>query len=400
LDQGLFIALLNPAVSAVLAGAFLIVWCVRRHRYVLLIGLAYGTIGVGFLLQRFEMGMEPSIARFISTNLFLAAALLLGYALMLRRSLVFPTVLLGVCTAIAVGAVAWFMFVDPRFIVRAYALSFGLGAICLIIGNALRLAGPADFLDRALVWLLFLRGCDLISRPVLMSIADAGDIPYLPATETSFRLTITLTSLIFSLMTALFLFARVAVDALRELSIESRTDPLSGLLNRRGFDEGCAPFVGSHGFGLPLCLIIADLDRFKGINDIHGHTAGDAVIAAFGRLVREATEGRAVAGRIGGEEFAILIPGTTPAAARLLAEGLRAALAAGPLPGVPAPVGAVTCSFGVAAATGASGLEALYREADAALLRAKRAGRDRVEISWEAAVIPPSDQLASTASGS
>src|SRR5690606_17966123 len=132
---------------------------------------------------------------------------------------------------------------------------------CLIIGNALRRAGPADFLDRALVWLLFLRGFDLILRPVLMSLAEVANVPDLPSSESSFRLTITLTSLIFSLTMALFLFARVAVGAIQELSILSRTDPLSGLLNRRGFDEECAPFFASSGNGLPLCLIVADLDR-------------------------------------------------------------------------------------------------------------------------------------------
>jgi diguanylate cyclase (GGDEF)-like protein len=309
---------------------------------------------------------------------------------------VFPAVAWGV-TGLALAAVAWFMFVDPRFLARAYALSLGLGAVCLIIGNTLRLAGSADFLDRALVWLLFLRGFDLILRPVLMSIAELSNVPYLPSTESSFRLTMILTSLIFSLMTALFLFARVAVDAIQELSVLSRTDPLSGLLNRRGFDEGCAPFFASSGNGLPLCLIVADLDRFKTINDIHGHAVGDAVITAFGRMIGQAVGGRAIAARIGGEEFAIFIPGTTPSAARLVAEGLRAALAAGRLDGVPTAVGEVTCSFGVAAVTGASQLQTLYREADAALLKAKRAGRDRVEVSWEVDAIPISDRLRASA---
>jgi diguanylate cyclase (GGDEF)-like protein len=268
-------------------------------------------------------------------------------------------------------------------VARVHVVSFGIGAMCLIVALRLHRAGPGDFLDGAVKWLAALRGVDMIGRPLLMSAFGVEFSISTPPGSSVFWLTMSLSSLIFSLLIALVLYARVASDMIGELSVESRTDALSGLLNRRGFEEGCDPYFADGARGQPICLIVADLDHFKSINDTYGHAAGDGVIRAFGRLVSEVAGRGAIAGRIGGEEFAILIPGTTPQTARLVAEGLRAALASGPLSGVPESVGTVTCSFGVGTANAPARLDALYRDADAALLKAKRCGRNRVEASWE-----------------
>ena len=100
-------------------------------------------------------------------------------------------------------------------------------------------------------------------------------------------------------------------DVLAEVTSKSETDTLSGLLNRGGFERQAELAVlGAVRQGVPVALVIADLDHFKSINDSFGHASGDRVIETFAGFLREAAAGHHVAGRIGGEEFAIILPGT------------------------------------------------------------------------------------------
>ncbi|TIO39496.1 MAG: GGDEF domain-containing protein, partial [Mesorhizobium sp.] len=123
----------------------------------------------------------------------------------------------------------------------------------------------------------------------------------------------------------------------------------------------------------PVALVIADLDHFKRINDSYGHACGDRVIETFAGLLREAAAEHHVAGRIGGEEFAIL-PGTNLAAARLFAEGARSAFGGLPIEGLPADH-RCSASFGVAELAVDEDFSDLLRRADEALYAAKNAGR-------------------------
>ena len=153
-----------------------------------------------------------------------------------------------------------------------------------------------------------------------------------------------------------------------------------------GFEERAAPHM-QHS-SLPAAIILADLDAFKSINDTYGHDTGDQVIMAFARLMRETAPPKAIVGRLGGEEFAILLPESNIAAARLLAETLRVGLAALQIPGLPV-YARCTASFGVAERMAAESLADLRRRADSALYNAKRGGRDRVI----AAAFPDADTM-------
>jgi diguanylate cyclase (GGDEF)-like protein len=151
-----------------------------------------------------------------------------------------------------------------------------------------------------------------------------------------------------------------------------REDALTGLLNRRAILTQLAGMVsGARRHGHPLSIGILDLDAFKAINDEHGHHVGDDVLIAAVRAMRAHLRAEDQLGRLGGEEFLMLLPDTASAAARSVAEKLRAEVAAAPAP-VP-----VTVSVGVAT-WAQEQPEALLRRADAALYRAKEAGRDRV----------------------
>lgn len=169
-------------------------------------------------------------------------------------------------------------------------------------------------------------------------------------------------------------------EALAALERASVTDALTGVANRRGFAAAAeAALRSSRRDGRGTAVVMFDLDRFKGINDGHGHAAGDAVLRAAAAVLRRSLRGGDVVGRLGGEEFALLCPGTATAEAASLAERVRTAIRSE----VPHPAGggaAVTTSAGVAAVEDA-GLEAALAAADRALYAAKAAGRDRVAVA-------------------
>lgn len=157
------------------------------------------------------------------------------------------------------------------------------------------------------------------------------------------------------------------------------TDPLTGLSNRRHFFErGAQELRRAARYRRPLALLMLDIDHFKSVNDRYGHEAGDAVLRDLAERLRAGLRTSDLAGRIGGEEFAVLLPETTAEQAELLAERLRAAIAADPL----GPDLGITVSLGVALAVPASEetLDPVLRRADAALYRAKAGGRNQVVL--------------------
>ena len=192
-----------------------------------------------------------------------------------------------------------------------------------------------------------------------------------------------------------------------QLAAEGRTDALTGLLNRRGFDERAElELARAKREAGPVALAAFDIDYFKRVNDEWGHEIGDQVLAQIGALLAVQARDIDVVARFGGEEFIVLLPGCEAPAAETFAERVRAELragaraeprvgiGAGPRAGTRAELPAVRLSVGVTAAKAPSCANDLLQAADAALYRAKRGGRDRVEVFQPAS----SDTLASTPS--
>jgi len=179
-----------------------------------------------------------------------------------------------------------------------------------------------------------------------------------------------------------------------ELRLLARTDGLTGLSNRRAFDEMAeAEWRRSQRNGLPLSLLMIDIDHFKGFNDLYGHAAGDDALAAVARCIGENIwRPGDTAARYGGEEFAVLLSNTGAAGAAQIAETVRAAVQALDRHHVASPHHIVTVSIGVACASERrfATLRALVNGADAALYEAKGAGRNRVAYEPAGAVPDPS----------
>ncbi|MFN3415494.1 MAG: GGDEF domain-containing protein [Caldimonas sp.] len=186
-------------------------------------------------------------------------------------------------------------------------------------------------------------------------------------------------------------------EALLQLTIR---DPLTGVFNRRGLDDAMATVLAfARRVGRPVALLVCDIDHFKRVNDTFGHAQGDAVLRDFARLLVEHVPEADLVGRLGGEEFAVVLPGADGSQALREAERLRAVVAAHgfSVQGQRLPL---TASFGVASAPGAQASWAeLIARADAALYDAKAQGRNRCVLAPSALAVGPRTEPAVLVAG-
>lgn len=174
---------------------------------------------------------------------------------------------------------------------------------------------------------------------------------------------------------------RKAVEA--ELTLAARTDPLTGLANRRQFNDGLDGIVARVRRGTldRACVALFDIDHFKRVNDSCGHDGGDQVLRRFAEVSLRVTRGTDIVARLGGEEFALVLPGADRQQARMVCERLRQEFAAEPTSLDDGTLVLSTVSAGVAEVGADSDRATLLRDADAALYAAKRGGRDRLVLA-------------------
>ena len=287
-------------------------------------------------------------------------------------------------TIIAAGALLWLLaFLLPGFRTSAEAQTFfNLSIVTLYLFAA----GDEFWRGRAerlgsrwpLIVLLFSHGFIFAIGAVealLGKLPLTGDAPL-----SSWFGFILFEALVFVVGTAIFI---VAIDRERsELrqKILASVDELTGVASRRAFfDEAERLLASCQTEDLPFSLIVFDLDRFKEVNDTHGHMTGDRVLEIFGDSVRDMLRAGDLVGRPGGEEFAVAMPGASAGTAYVVAERIRIAFSErcrrfGTLRLNP------TVSAGITAAHPRSTLDAMFASADRALYRAKQLGRDRIEM--------------------
>jgi diguanylate cyclase (GGDEF)-like protein len=176
----------------------------------------------------------------------------------------------------------------------------------------------------------------------------------------------------------------------QQLRSRAMTDELTGVMTRRALRELFAALLSDAlRREKQVAALMLDLDHFKTVNDRYGHPAGDAVLRHVANTMQSHLRADALLARYGGEEFAIVTPVDDMRTARIVAERLRNAIASTPITVAPQIQLKVTVSIGVAMCTQGQALDMALLRADEALYRAKRAGRDRVEISITATNAPP-----------
>jgi diguanylate cyclase (GGDEF)-like protein len=375
-----FILAINLFIAALFALAFFLVGVSNRaDRAAPCFALAY-VFGIAYIASEFVLPLQdfPQFAYTAGFAAFLGAvaSVIVGVARRYGQKLSLVAVVGFAIVAIVANWLGFLLPHDsvPRNLLYQAPYAILQGAAAWVI-FASRRRQPIDI---GLMALFVLSALQFLSKPfAALLLGGSGDSArtYLATTYALYSQSL---GAMLQVATGLLMLTLLVRDMLVEVMARSETDPLSSVLNRRGFDERSAPHM-QHS-SLPAALVLADLDAFKSINDSYGHEIGDQVIIAFAKLLGDAAPPFAVIGRLGGEEFAVLLPESNLTRARLLAESLRISFAALQIPGLPV-FHRCTASFGVAERMAAESLSDLRRRADTALYAAKRGGRDRVAVS-------------------
>lgn len=219
-----------------------------------------------------------------------------------------------------------------------------------------------------------LRGAVWRSGPLLLLIAEVGIEELERISRNAIRLANDLAHAQRELLTAHNSLKRRE----EEIRVLSQTDPLTGVANRRKFDEAiAAEYARARRYGGGFALILADIDHFKSVNDEFGHDVGDAAIRNFARIIREQIRETDLVARLGGEEFIVLMPETASEQALACAERIRKQFGGESIPPI---TRTVTASFGIAMLRADDTVISVFKHADEALYEAKRAGRNRVAV--------------------
>jgi diguanylate cyclase (GGDEF)-like protein len=372
------LALIGPAILCVFSLAFLGTWFVERGRTYLLLFSASGfAFCVATLSQIISWPENIYYDSMFSVVLYTLSTLTLIEGVLWRSQKNFGWHLhLSGFVAIVLPSY-YFCYLSPSLIARIYILNFGLGFLLLLAVFRLIHLKNGRVLDRLLFWVFLVVALHFFPRTTL-SLGLASPATADAFGKSSFWLVLQLSLAVLGVVLALTLLAATVGDLLDDLREDRDTDPLTGILNRRGFAERAAASLAKQD-GLPLSVILCDLDHFKAVNDTHGHAAGDLILNQFGQILRQMTRGSDVVGRIGGEEFVILLTNSSAEAAHDVAERLRTTLEQTRFEGLPPSV-AVTASFGIAGHRTDDPIWTLVARADKMLYAAKRAGRNRTLV--------------------
>ena len=171
-------------------------------------------------------------------------------------------------------------------------------------------------------------------------------------------------------------------EQLEKAEHEATRDPLTGLLNRRGLARAAQSLFQVDQPMQNCAMLLIDIDRFKDINDKYGHLVGDKVISTVAQVVRDNIKGRDLAARVGGDEFAVLLPDTSTTGASALAQQIRKSIASLQIRrnNQNASLEKVTLSIGISESGTAGKLDQMFEDADKAMYEVKSGGRDRVQV--------------------
>lgn len=378
-----YILAINLIVAGLLAAAFLMIAVYDRARVsARWLALAY-FLGVAYLMAEATIPFVAD-ARWpvvLAFALFLAATTAFNVGVARKYDVTFPLRLSAVVFVISVVAVASVQDLPRHSFVRMMAYQAPYFVMQAIGSGLVMSSRQRRGIDTAFAGLLLASALHFLAKPFLAAQLGGWGANPQAYLQSNYAMASQTFGTILSMAIALMMLVILVRDLVSHMAEKSETDALSGLLNRRGFErlaERAA--AGAVQSGIPVSLVIADIDHFKSINDNFGHATGDRVISAFSNFLRSALSAHHVAGRIGGEEFAIVLPGTNLVAARLFAEGVRGTAGGLYVEGLPQTL-RFTASFGVAELVKGESLSDLMQRADQALYDAKKSGRDRVRVA-------------------
>ena len=370
------LSLVFPVVSAAVAITFTVIAhqgpVLRPARWA---AIAFSALALCTLIDAHRAQLSAWIVVFVVPLQLITIAALCEAALKrvgaaMPRMLLVPLLLGG--SALHV----WLFFVHPDSLVRGWAPA-ALSALVLAVTGVRLRAAAKTLIDAMMVGIVALSAVTFAARTVL--IASGEPISPLSASSTASpqMLLIAVAHVLATMLWLLGLLLAIGKDLIDLHHRVTLVDPLTGVGNRRALDAA----IEADGIRAPIygAAMVIDLDHFKAINDTHGHEAGDIVLESVGALLATQLGAIAHVARVGGEEFAVLVPLAHAELARALAEVVLANFANVRLP----VAGKVTASIGLAHRKNGEDLRSVLRRADAELYRAKNDGRDRVAADMD-----------------
>lgn len=377
-----FVLTINMVIAGLFAVAFAVVAATNpATRGARWLSVAYGLGVVDVLLEFLLPWLADPTEVVIGIFLVYLAALtcgLVGVALHYRMGLP-RTAIVGIWLA-ALGIIPMLLYLPYGTGARSVLYQLPYAAMQALMVALLIRARSQLKLDRLLIFVSGLATLFYVVKPLVALFVGAARTPqdYLSSQYAAISQTMGSVVLIALALVLLLIMMR---DMTVELVTRSETDPLSGALNRRGFQARAEPMLAeARQSGIPITLVIIDIDRFKAINDAFGHAMGDLIISDLASMLLTWVEEGELVARLGGDEFALLLAGRSLKEACELAEGIRKTVSTQ----LPARLGqskAVTACLGVAELQAPGQLSDLMRRSDLALYRAKAQGRNQVSIT-------------------
>lgn len=368
---------LLPVMYAVFAGVFIAIaraegaqGCARK-------GAAAFAIAVLAIILDTQRGLFPSWFFTIAVPLHWLVLIFTADAFLARHGEQTPRKPAALLFAVGLAINLWATFVIDRVDIRVPNASI----VCILL---LSLALPKFFrpnmrvLEKLTAGALAATWVTYVIRFAIYFTWDQSQEYAAGSLWSQYMMMFYFTSAIITLTLAILLILTITADIVDRHHAATTIDPLTGIANRRGYDR----MVEGQGSDTPMigAVMMVDLDRFKTINDVHGHAIGDAVLVATALALEKGCKGFGQVARLGGEEFAVLVNHTHREAAGQLAQLLKSAIAAmridAPLDGIN-----FTASIGVASLGKNESVSDAMRRADMALYKAKNDGRNRVEIA-------------------
>lgn len=363
-----------PAVLMLFSLAFVVVGAMDKlRRHLLWCALCFFCIGLAMLSQLVDIPADDGVNTLLTTTIYVVGTLSGGQGILLRSARRLPLWFGIVSFGLIVGGVVYFLHVQPNAINRIYVVNFGLACMILTFVWYLRGLARGSVADQLILGMLFLVAVQFFPRTLLTAHSIVGDDTAADFAFTPFWQWTVFSTAVAGVIAGLVLFAAAGADRFRELVYERDTDPLTGLLNRRGLETGMNALERGRFSGW---VVACDIDYFKTINDIYGHATGDTVLTEFAAILRSYCTDRHLTARIGGEEFVICLEDMPSDAAFELVESIRRSVKTRVFSRLSKDT-SLTCSFGVVRLGHKDDFWRAVERADKVLYEAKEAGRDR-----------------------
>lgn len=377
-----YFQLLNPLVFMIFAGGFVCIDRMRPSRAALVFAASYLVGSLAFLLDVLFEHSESIIVRTAIAGLYATTALLLVCGIWRHYRGPAPwRLLVGIliCHLAVYGAL---LALEWPWM-RSFSANFGCGII-FTFGLVAMHGQKHRFLD-SLLFFVHSASCVLcFVRPVAIAFLTGEPLSSTTHSEEMLLVSLHLVVAASAVTTGMTLLVILSRDIFEDLKESSVRDPLTGLLNRRGFENEATALLQSRS-DRTVSLIVADIDHFKAINDAHGHGTGDKVIAAAGQLMQTIAGPTGIVSRMGGEEFIVLLPDIDLIEASAHAQRMRTSMISLSVSDNADNL-SCTASFGVAQYRTGEDLSSTIMRADHALYFAKTTGRDCVKTETDLAV--------------